>query len=71
MESQILEVISLFGYEKSVRQPVVVEVRSLLRVVAEMLRRTGMERDNAGFMELGLQDMSLGWVLLQFDVIDP
>jgi hypothetical protein len=47
-----------------------VQVGSLILVVTQVLRRAGVDRDKAGCMELGFQDVSLWWIELQFDLID-
>jgi hypothetical protein len=50
-------VLALFGDKKGIRQPVVMEGRSLLGVTAQVLRCAGMERYKTGFMEFGLLDV--------------
>jgi hypothetical protein len=46
VKGKILQKLSLFRDEKGLRYPIVVQVGSLRTVVAEMLRRTGMQGDN-------------------------
>jgi hypothetical protein len=68
MQGKIPQGTTLFGDEASIRQRVVPQVCSLLQVVAELLRRAGMERHNAGFVELRLQDMQLRWGVVELDI---
>jgi hypothetical protein len=70
VEGQILERLALFGHEKGVRQAIVVQGSAPLTVVAEPLRRTGMERHDAGFMKLRLEDVQLRWRKIQLNLIN-
>jgi hypothetical protein len=38
-------------------------------VLAELLRRAGMERHQAGFVELGLTDMQLWRLAVELDIV--
>ena len=62
--------LSLFGHEKGIGQPIVVQVGLLFMVVTQALCRAGVERDNAGFMKLRFQDVLLRQIESQFDLIE-
>jgi hypothetical protein len=68
MHGQILQGLTLFGDEEGIRHRIVLQACSLLTVMAERLRRAGMERHNAGFVELRLQDMQRRREMVELDI---
>jgi hypothetical protein len=57
MQGVMIEGLSLFGHEEGVRQRIVVQARSSLAVVAELLCCARMQRHNAGLVELRLKNV--------------
>jgi hypothetical protein len=57
MQGVMMQGLSPFRHEKGVRQRIVVQVCPALGIVVQTLRRAGMKRHNAGFVELRLEDV--------------
>ena len=70
MQGQILQGRSLCRHETGIRQPIVVQMRSLVPIVVESVCRAGVKGDNPGFMKLGLEDVSLRRSEIKVDMID-
>jgi hypothetical protein len=68
MQGVMLEGLAPFRHEQGVRQGIVVPVCPPLGIVAQAIRRAGMERHNAGFVELCLEDVQLRRLKIELDV---
>ncbi len=68
MQGKIPQGLALLGDEEGLRQRLVLQACALLMVMAELLRRAGMERHQAGFVELGLADVQLRRLEIELDI---
>ena len=68
MQGVMMQGLSLFRHEKGIRQRIVVPTRPSLGIVTQVLRRAGMQRYQAGFVELRFVNVQLRRIKIELDV---